>query len=133
MKTLLHAIKIKTDPERVWHALTDIAEMAAWHEGTVQGAIAVGKSLILNPKDDLRFVWETEQLVSPSLIAQICTEGPGRSVGKRLRFILSPLSDGRTLVELADGQWEDSDPHLPLCNTYWGAVLYRLKVYIEQH
>ena len=40
--TLRHAIKINGSRERVYKALTDIDEMAAWHQGTTEGNIAVG-------------------------------------------------------------------------------------------
>jgi hypothetical protein len=48
-----------------------------------------------------------------------------------LTFSLSDTGDGRTLVTLSDGEWDDSDPHLALCNTHLGNVLHRLRAHCE--
>ena len=39
--TLRHAVKIDAPRERVFQALTDIDEMAAWHHDTTEGDWAV--------------------------------------------------------------------------------------------
>lgn len=132
MITLQHAIKIASVRSKVFHALTDITEMAAWHLGTTEGDISPGGVFYLNPKPGLRFGWRTESLTPDATIVQTCVEGPGSSVGKILTFTLSDTGDGRTLVALSHGDWPDDDPHLPFCNTHWGHVLHRLQAYVEQ-
>lgn len=129
--TLRHAIKINASREHVFKALTEIDEMAAWHHGPVEGDIAVGSVMYLNPKPGLKFGWETKELVANERVAQTCTEGPGSSAGKTLVFALSDAEAGSTLVQLTDGEWDSDDAHLPFCNTHWGAVLHRLKKYVE--
>ncbi len=130
--TLRHSIKINATRERVLSALSKIDEMAAWHHGTVTGEIAVGSEMFLNPKPGLKFGWKTKELVANERIVQECTEGPGSSVGKDLAFTLSDAEAGSTLVQLSDGEWDSGDAHLPFCNTHWGAVLHRLKNYVEK-
>ncbi len=130
--TLKHAIKIEATRDLVFKALTDIDKMSAWHCGTVEGEIAVGSQMCLNAKPGLKFSYETKELVSNERIVQTCTEGPGNSVGKELRFALSDAEAGVTLVQLSDGDWAEGDDHLPFCNTHWGGVLYRLKKYVEE-
>lgn len=132
MTTLHHAIKIAAPRAVVYRALTDLGEMAAWHLGSVEGGIAPGKILTLTPKPGMRFGWRTEKLETDALIVQSTVEGSGSSVGKTLTFKLSDLDDGRTLVELTDGEWSASDPHLPFCNTQWGEALVRLKSHVEK-
>ena len=129
--TLRHAIKINGSRDRVYKALTDIDEMAAWHQGSTEGNIAVGSVMYLNPKPGLKFAWETRELLENERIVQTCAEGPGTSAGKTLTFALSDADAGSTLVELTDGEWPDDDDHLPFCNTHWGSVLHRLKQYVE--
>jgi uncharacterized protein YndB with AHSA1/START domain len=129
--TLRHAIKINAPRERVYKALAVIDEMAAWHQGTTEGAIAVGSVMNLNPKPGLNFSWETKELVDNERVVQTCVEGPGSSTGKTLTFNLSDTGEGSTLVELSDGEWRDDDAHLPFCNTHWGSVLHRLKNHVE--
>ena len=131
MLTLRHAIKINAPRDRVFSALADIDEMAAWHIGGVDGDIAVGSTFRLKPKPGLVFGWRTEEIVAGERIRQQCVEGPGNSAGKTLTFTLSDDAEGTTLVTLTDGQWLDDDPNLPFCNTRWAEVLLHLKEYVE--
>jgi uncharacterized protein YndB with AHSA1/START domain len=131
MLTLRHAIKINAPRDRVFSALADIDEMAAWHIGGVDGDIAVGSTFRLNPKPGLVFGWRTEEIVAGERIRQQCVAGPGNSAGKTLTFTLSDDAEGTTLVTLTDGQWSDDDPNLPFCNTRWAEVLFHLKEYVE--
>jgi uncharacterized protein YndB with AHSA1/START domain len=131
MLTLRHAIKINAPRDRVFSALADIDEMAAWHIGGVDGDIAVGSTFRLSPKPGLVFGWRTEEIVAGERIRQQCVEGPGNSAGKTLTFTLSDDAEGTTLVTLTDGQWLDDDPNLPFCNTRWAEVLLHLKEYVE--
>ena len=130
--TLRHAIKIAAPRDQVYKALTDIAEMAAWHQGAVEGAIAVDSVMYLNPKPGMKIGWQTKELVNNERVTQTCVEGPGSSAGKTLTFDLSEAGTGLTLVQLTDGEWADDDEHLPFCNTHWGDVLHNLKKYVEQ-
>ncbi|WP_321968942.1 SRPBCC family protein [Paraburkholderia tropica] len=132
MVTLHHAIKIAAPRSAVYRALTDLDEMNAWHMGGVQGTIAPGEVMTLTPNPHLRFSWRTETLEPDTKVVQTEVEGPGSSVGKTLTFLLSDLDDGRTQVDLTDGEWPDGDPHLPFCNTRWGQVLDHLKSYVEK-
>jgi uncharacterized protein YndB with AHSA1/START domain len=131
MLTLRHAIKINAPRDRVFSALADADEMAAWHIGGVDGDIAVGSTFWLNPKSGLVFGWRTEEIVAGEQIRQQCVEGPGNSAGKTLTFTLSDDAEGNTVVTLTDGQWLDDDPNLPFCNTRWAEVLFHLKEYVE--
>jgi uncharacterized protein YndB with AHSA1/START domain len=131
MLTLRHAIKINAPRDRVFSALADADEMAAWHIGAVGGDIAVGSTFRLNPKPGFVFGWRTEEIVAGEGIRQQCVEGPGNSAGKTLTFTLSDDAEGTTLVTLTDGPWLDDDANLPVCNTRWAEVLFHLKKYVE--
>lgn len=133
MNTLRHAIKIVAPRADVYRALTEISEMTVWHLGTVEGAMAPGEELVLTPKPGTRFAWRTESLEPERRIVQSCVEGSGSSPGRTLSFDLADSDDGRTLVELTDGDWQLDDPHLPFCNTHWGEVLHRLKDHVERN
>lgn len=131
MSTLRHAIKINAPRNRVFSALADADEMAAWHVGGIDGDIAVGSIFRLNPKPGLVFGWRTEEIVDGERIRQQCVEGPGNSAGKTLTFTVSDDAEGTTLVTLTDGPWRDEDPGLPFCNTRWAEVLLHLQKYVE--
>ncbi len=130
--TLHHAIKIAASRPHVFKALTDARKMAAWHVGRIEGEIAVGSTLYLNPKPGLRFGWKTDAIVANERLRQICVEGPGSSAGKILAVALSDAGKDGTLVQLTDSGWPDGDTDLPFCNTRWGEVLLRLKEYVEK-
>lgn len=131
MITLHHAIKIAAPRAAVYHALTDIHQMAAWHAGKVEGEIAKGAILTLRPKSDTHFSWRTETLEANARIVQTSLVETDSQPGKTLTFTLADLDDGRTLVALSHGEWAPDDAHLPFCNTYWGEVLFHLKNFLE--
>lgn len=132
MTTLRHAIAISAPRSEVYAALADIEHQRKWHEGTMEGDIAPGKTLRWTPKPGLTFGWRIDELNPDASIVRTAVEGPGNTVGKTLTMNLVDLPDGRTEVSLADGEWEADDPHLAYCNTYWGGVLNRLKSYVEK-
>ncbi|MCW1959505.1 MAG: SRPBCC domain-containing protein [Mycobacterium sp.] len=132
MTTLRHAIAISARRSAVYAALADIDQQRKWHEGTMAGEIAPGKTLTWTPKPGLTFGWRIDELNKDSSIVRTAVEGPGNTAGKRLTLTLTDLPDGRTEVALTDGEWASDDPHLAYCNTYWGGVLNRLKSYVEK-
>jgi uncharacterized protein YndB with AHSA1/START domain len=132
MTTLRHAIKVAASRDAVYHVFTDIAGLSVWHLGSVQGEVGVGKTFTIERRPGLSFGWRTDELDPALKILQTCVEGPGASAGKTLTITFSNESDGRTLVELSDAGWHDDDPHLPLCNTYWGEAMTRLRSYLER-
>lgn len=131
MITLNHAIKISASRHDVYHALTDLTRMSAWHTGQVEGNIAEGKLLTLRPKKDSHFTWRTDKLEENVRIVQTSILETDSAAGKTLTFTLSDMPCGRTLVELSHGEWSPDDKHMPFCNTYWGEVLFRLKRFME--
>lgn len=132
MTTLHHAIAISAPRSAVYAALADIEQQRAWHEGTMEGEIAPGKTLTWTPRPGLTFGWRIDELNPDVSISRTAVEGPGNTVGKKLTLTLTDLPDGRTEVALTDGEWDSDDPHLAYCNTYWGGVLNRLKSYVEK-
>ena len=132
MTTLRHAIAISAPRSEVYAALANIDHMREWHEGTMEGEAAPGKTVTWTPKPGLTFGWRIDELNKDTSIVRTAVEGPGNTVGKTLTISLSDLPDGRTEVSLADGEWAADDPHLAYCNPYWGGVLNRLKSYVEK-
>ena len=131
MTTLRHAIRVGASRDAAYHAFTDIAGLAGWQLGRVQGEVRVGKTLTMERRPGLHFGWRTDELDPGHKIVQTCVEGPGSSAGKTLTITFSSETDSKTLVELSDAGWHDDDQDLPLCNTYWGEALTRLRSYLE--
>ena len=129
MTTIHHAIKIAAPREKVFKALTDVTEFAKWHYTGVEGEIAVGATLRMKAKPHLSFAWKTIELVKNARLVQEGVEGPGKP-GKQITFDLSD-TEGGTLIQMTDGDWNDSDPSMAFCNTHWGAALTKLKSFVE--
>jgi len=108
-----------------------VAGLTRWQLGAIKGEVNLGKTLVMERRPGLRFGWRTDQLEPGRKIVQTCVEGPGASSGKTLTISLSDEPHGRTLVQLSDAGLREDDPHLPLCNTYWGEALSRLRAYQE--
>lgn len=132
MITLRHAIKIAAPQDVTFRALSEPAAMQPWHLGTVEGYFGLGETVRLVRNSELSFTWRTDEISPGKAFLQTCVEGPGSSVGKTLRIGVERLPDGRSLVSLAHGEWDEADPHLPFCNTYWGEALMRLHHHLEQ-
>lgn len=132
MTTLHHAINIAAPRSAVYAALADIKRQREWHEGTMEGDIAVGQTVTWKPKPGLTFGWRIDELNPEHSIVRTAVEGPGNTAGKTLTITLTDSPRGGTEVTLTDGEWAAEDPHLPFCNTYWGGVLNRLKSYVEK-
>jgi uncharacterized protein YndB with AHSA1/START domain len=131
MITLKHAVKIAAPRDVVFRAFTEIAELANWHLGTIDGEVEAGKTFHLERRPDLRFRWRTDRIDAGNKIVQTCVDGPGFSRGKTLTIDFSDEPDARTLIQLNDSGWHEQDKHLPLCNTHWGEALGRLRDYLE--
>ena len=125
------------DRQRCWGgsawggSFTEVAGLTRWQLGAIKGEVDLGKTLVMERRPGLRFGWRTDQLEPGRKIVQTCVEGPGASSGKTLTISLSDEPHGRTLVQLSDAGWREDDPHLPLCNTYGGEALSRLRAYQE--
>ena len=117
--------------QRLGGSFTEVAGLTRWQLGAIKGEVDLGKTLVMERRPGLRFGWRTDQLEPGRKIVQTCVEGPGASSGKTLTISLSDEPHGRTLVQLSDAGWREDDPHLPLCNTYWGEALSRLCAYQE--
>jgi len=106
--------------------------MRQWHIGEITGAIAVGDTFFLERRPGLKFGWRTDRLEPNYLLEQTPVAGPAASGKKRLVIEISELDDGRSRIDLLDEGWQEDDPHLPLCNSYWGETLTHLRDYVER-
>ncbi|MGI9162832.1 MAG: SRPBCC domain-containing protein, partial [Mycobacterium sp.] len=96
MTTLRHAIAISAPRSAVYAALANIEQQRKWHEGTMDGEIAPGKTVTWTPKPGLTFGWRIDELNPGESIVRTAVEGPGNTAGKTLTIALADLPDGRT-------------------------------------
>jgi hypothetical protein len=69
--TLPHAIKVAAPRPHVFKALADAGEMAARHVTGVEGEVALGSSLYLNPKPGPSFGWKADEIATNERLRQI--------------------------------------------------------------
>ena len=131
MADIVHEIKIKAAPERVFQALTTLQGLKGWHSTQADGAGGAGGVLTFRHADGPTFRWEVTDCVPASHVAWKCAAGPGDSVGTTVSFRLSPTDDGRTRVEQDHRGWPGTHGNFRKCNTYWGVLLHHLKRYVE--
>src|SRR5215468_9084619 len=78
---VVHEIKIKAAPERVFQALTTLQGLRGWHSTQADGAGGAGGVLTFRHADGPTFRWEVTDCVPASHVAWKCAAGPGDSVG----------------------------------------------------
>jgi hypothetical protein len=86
--------------------------LAAWHVGGIEGEIAVGSTLCLNPKPGLRFGWRTDEIVTNEQLRQTVgplEREPEPSAIAREQVIVNDHADVRTLLaDLGDLELSDN-------------------------
>jgi hypothetical protein len=130
MADIHHEIKIDAAPQAVDLALTNALEIAKWHTSRTESTNSSDEGFTTYPKDGPSFEWKVLKPDAHTIEWQ-CVGGPGHSAGTLARFQLSPLGDGRTLVEFSHSGWPDSNGNFRKCNTLWAILLFHLKKYLD--
>ena len=128
MAEINHEIKISAAPQDVYKALTSASELTKWHTSRTENS--AGEGFTVYPTDGPTFQWKVLKPDAHTVEWQ-CVAGPGDSVGTIARFQISPLSDGRTLVEFSHSGWPDTKGNFRKCNTLWAVLLFHLKKYLS--
>jgi uncharacterized protein YndB with AHSA1/START domain len=129
MADINHEIKINAAPEAVYQALTSASELTKWHTSRTEKTNGKDEFFTTYPKDNPTFEWKVIKPDSRTVEWQ-CVAGPGHSVGTSALFKISPLSDGRTLVEFSHTGWPDTNGNFRKCNTLWAILLFHLREYL---
>jgi len=128
MAEIHHEIKARAAPDRIRKALSNPAEVEAWHGGRVTSAEGVWRFEFDGAPT---FRWKVEPLESGADIIWRCLEGPGDSVGTEAVFKFRPAGDGRTLVEFVHRGWPHAGGNFRKCNTQWAVLLHHLRQFAE--
>jgi uncharacterized protein YndB with AHSA1/START domain len=131
MPEIEHEIRIAAPCERVFAALTTLDGVRSWHTPTATGSGAIGTEWVFTFADHPEFDWEVTASEPDRSVGWRCTQGPGDSVGTTATFTLTPLDDGRTLLEHVHAGWPGTHGNFRKCNTTWGVLLHHLRDYVE--
>jgi len=132
MADINHEIKINASPQAVYEALTTASGLRNWHTATIKPSEGKGETYAMHPHDGPEFEWRIVKAEARTVEWQ-CVRGPGHSVGTIARFELSPLEDGRTLLEFSHSGWPHTGGNFRKCNTLWGVLLFHLRKYLHTH
>jgi len=127
MAEINHEIKIHAALQTIHRALTKPSELAKWHTA---GAAGDNESFTTRPHDGPLFTWKISK-PGDDIVQWECVEGPGDSPGTTAQFKLSPLEDGRTLMEFSHSGWADRNGSFRKCNTLWAILLFHLQQYLH--
>jgi uncharacterized protein YndB with AHSA1/START domain len=130
MADINHEIKINAAPEAVYQALIDASELTKWHTSKTERVNERDGNFTTRPEEGPAFEWKVLK-TDPRTIEWECVAGPGDSVGTTASFHLSPLNDGRTLVELTHSGWPGTDGNFRKCNTLWAVLLFHPQKYLS--
>jgi uncharacterized protein YndB with AHSA1/START domain len=129
MSQIEHEIKVKASAEQITQALTNTAQLEAWHGGKVT---AVPGGMRFDFADGApTFEWAVDASRSPREIIWRCVRGPGDSAGTDVSFKISPADKERTLVELIHDGWPHTRGNYRKCNTQWAILLHHLRAFLE--
>jgi uncharacterized protein YndB with AHSA1/START domain len=131
MTNINHEIKIQASPEKTFKAISNLNELMAWHTAHIEGKPELNGILTFNGNGKPAFQWKVIELVPNKVVAWECIQGPGDSVGTKAIYKISPVDNGRTLVEFSHTSWPGQEGNFRKCNTLWGVLLHHLKNYVE--
>lgn len=128
---MLHQIAVGAPRGDVFSALTTPAGLAGWWTADVEAKPKEGSAALFGFGDrSTVFVMRIEELIEAELVRWTCTGRTDEWEGTELTWELLG-DDNATDVVFTHGNWDATGDVYRICNTTWGALLYRLKAYAE--
>jgi len=128
MPSILHQITIQASSDRVFDLLATADGLRCWWTGDtvaepVEGSIA---EFGFNDRQTV-FRMRVDELVPGRRVKWSCLGDNDEWEGTELEWQLTPLDGGRVELRFAHRDWRSLAGAYAVCNTTWGALLYRLK------
>ncbi len=134
MPDLLHAIPVAADPDSVLKAISTSVGLRSWWTSDCDAEPMTGNVNVFRfgPKTEFHFRVNRHDKNGTEWTCIEADKVPAEWVGTTMTFKLSP-QDAGTRIDFVHGGWKRSDGDMPICNTTWGDLMYRLKDYLEGH
>lgn len=131
MADLHHAIEINVSAEKVYEAITTQKGLRSWwtRDSVTEPRVGSIAEFGFNDRAAL-FRMRIDELTPPKRIVWYCLGDDEEWKGTRLIWDISPKEEGTTL-HLLHAYWRSPSSWFATCNTTWGALMYRLKAYLE--
>jgi uncharacterized protein YndB with AHSA1/START domain len=132
MADMLHQVYIDAPPQRVYDAISTGEGPKSWWTADTEAETRVGSIAVFGFfKRTTVFRMEIDELTPAKRIRWRCVDGPDEWKGTEISFELKENPEGGTVLDFRHGGWRSRDGAYPLCNTTWGALMIRLKDYVE--
>lgn len=132
MPDMLHEISVDRPPGDVYAALTTEDGLTGWWTADVEAEPREGSTALFGFGDrSTVFEMDVAELVEDELVRWQCTGCTPEWDGTELVWELSGNLDG-TNVRFTHANWQSPEGAYRVCNTTWGALMHRLKSYLER-
>lgn len=136
MVEIVHEVKILASPAQVFTSLMSADRLRAWYTEYVDAPekplLELGDVFELHFPGRPSFRWCLEEVSDGQSVVWRCLEGPGTSQGTRASFDISETNDNRCLLKFQHSGWPNREGNYQKCDTYWAALLHRLRLSIEK-
>jgi uncharacterized protein YndB with AHSA1/START domain len=132
MPDLLHAIPVNAKKDAVLKAISTTEGLRSWWTSDCEAAPKIGHVNVFRfgPRTEFHFRVDRHD---ENGLQWTCIEAdmaPAEWVGTTMTFDLTS-QDSVTRIDFVHGGWQRADGDMPICNTTWGDLMYRLKDYVE--
>jgi len=132
MHDLFHRIPVAGKKDAVLHAISTTEGLRNWWTSDCDAEPTVGHVNVFRFGPRTQFHFRVDRH-DENGIHWTCVDGekvPPEWVGTTMAFELRPQDSG-TQIDFAHRGWKRADGDMPMCNTTWGELMYRLKDYVE--
>ena len=129
MAEILHRIKIKSSPEKVYHGIVSEAGLSKWWTQNVK-TISQEGSIAEFGFGDLITKMQINRLTDNHRVEWTCIAGPDEWIATHLFFDLDPEGND-TVLRFGQTGWKTTSDFYCHCNCKWSYFLHSLKSFIE--
>ena len=131
MPDLHHEIVVNASPSNVYKALTTSEGLKSWWTGDSVARPEVGSIAEFGFSNrQTLFRMQIDELEARKRVVWTCVGDWDEWKDTRLDWELTD-KERKTLVRFTHANWESIDGMFATCNTTWGALMYRLRDYLE--
>jgi uncharacterized protein YndB with AHSA1/START domain len=132
MADMLHEISIDASPEKVYQAITTSEGLRGWWAADSAADPRVGGIAEFGFHNrETVFRMRIEELAPAKRVVWSCIGNDDQWEGTRLTWDIIPDKEGETTLHFGHGGWRSTGDYFASCNSTWGALMYRLKDYVE--
>jgi uncharacterized protein YndB with AHSA1/START domain len=131
MAELRHQISINAAPEQVFAALATSGGLRGWWtaDSTADTKVS-GKAEFGFNNRQVMFRMTIEELEPGKRVVWRCHGDSPEWIGTTLTWDIAP-TEGGSVLRFSQNGWQSMSEMYALCNTTWGELMYRMKLYLE--